>query len=139
MATDRIIRYVYYGVIALLAIVALYKIFNATEDNPNVDLSLWQGIIYTLVAVGVTLFFALIGLVLNFKSNIKPLIFVGVLAGAYLIFKGMASKEVPQKMLDEGITSGVLSSSEAGVMLSIFLMLAALTISVIAGVRGFLK
>ncbi|MCB0733504.1 MAG: hypothetical protein H6608_06580 [Flavobacteriales bacterium] len=139
MSTDRIIRYAYYGIIAILAIVGLSMILRGTDEKPNVDLSLWQGIVYAIIAAGATLVFAVIGLVTHFKGNVKAIISVVALGLIYLIGKSMASSEVPQKLADEGITSGVLTASHAGVIVSVVLIGIAIAITLASGVRSLMN
>lgn len=139
MAIDKIIRYIYYGVIAILAIVALTMIFKGTDEDPNVDFSLWQGIVYTAISVGIVAFFAVVGLIFNFKSNLKAIIAVVVMVAGFYILKGMADTDVPRRFIDEGINVATLTSSEAGVMISVVMLLAAGGITIAAGVRGLFE
>ncbi|MBI1307544.1 MAG: hypothetical protein GC181_13160 [Bacteroidetes bacterium] len=139
MSIDRIIRYVYYIIISILAIVGLAIIFRSDAALPKVDLSLWQGIIYSIIAAGITLVFALLNMVLNFRGSIKAIIGVVAMGLIYLIGKGLASTELPQKMADEGITVGTLTASEAGVFVSVVLIGIALLITIASGIRGFFQ
>jgi hypothetical protein len=139
MSRDKIIRYAYYGLVVVLAIIGFAMILNGGSDNPKVSFALAQGFIYILIAAGLALVFAVLGLVSNFKANLKNIIGFAVLIVAFFIFKAMASTEVSMQMADNGITSGMLSSSEAGIMVSLFLILAAIVLTIISGVRNILE
>jgi len=139
MSKDNIIRYAYYGLVVVLAIIGFVLILKGGSDNPNVNFALYQGIILVAIGAGLALVFAIVGLATRFKDNIKNIIGFVVLIIAFFIFKAMSSGEVPIEMADKGITSGVLSASEAGIWISLFLIGVAIILTIVSGVRNLFE
>jgi len=146
--TGKIIRYAYYGIIALLVVIGFVKIFGHTTeeieaDNSIVNLLMNQGVAYAYIAAGLVLVLAIIGLITHFKQSIWTLVGIGVLVAVFFIAVSMSSSGGPEFLEsfghDAGITAGESKYSEAGLRTMFILGGMAIVGAIASGVKGLFE
>lgn len=135
MDVKKIIRYVYYAVVVLFLVIAMYQIFNG-KIQAGSNSGVWQGVIYSLIAAATAVILSAFGLITNPKSLIGFGIGLGVLVVLYYIGKGTATDVVPQKLADQGITLSTIQNSHAGVWASFALFAIAILLAIASGVKS---
>jgi len=146
--TEKMIKMVYYGVIALLVIIGFYKIFSHTteeidQDNSIVNMLVNQSMIYGYIALGLTAVAAIIGLVTHFKQSLWTLIGIAVLLAVFGIAWSMSSTGGTEFLesfgSDMALTGRESRMSEAGLRTMFILGGLGIVGALVSGVKGLFE
>ncbi|MBO6516337.1 MAG: hypothetical protein JJ975_07280 [Bacteroidia bacterium] len=137
MNTKKIITLAYYAIVLVLLVIVLFKVYGGDEIE-GAKFGVWQGVVYSGIAVAAAVLLAVIGLITKPKSAISFLIGIAVLAVIFFIGKSLAADTVPLAFEQKNISLETLQNSEAGVWASLIMGGIAVVLAIASGVKSIL-
>jgi hypothetical protein len=143
----KTITMAYYGIVALLVFIGLYKIFNHSveeidADNSIVDLLLNQSMVFAYLALGLIAVISIIFLVTHFKQSLWTIVGVIVLLVVFGIawsMSGTGTPEFLESFSKMGLTGNESRMSEAGLRTTFILGAIGIVGAIASGVKGLFE
>lgn len=143
----KTITMAYYGIVALLVFIGLYKIFSHSveeidADNSIVDLLLNQSMVFSYVALGLIAIISIIFLVTHFKQSLWTIVGVIVLLVVFGIawsMSGAGTPEFLESFSKMGLTANESRMSEAGLRTTFILGALGIVGAIVSGVKGLFE